>query len=165
VQEQIHAGADYIKILHESGKAFGMELPKLPTVVEKAMVDEAHRSGLTVVAHAFALEDALEILSLGVDGTAHAILDQSPTKKLIEAYQKTNAFCIPTLAVIGSNTGESREMQEQYAHDSRIQPLLSEGGQKRMCECLEMTTAQDGSRRYALETVKSLKEAGIDIVW
>jgi imidazolonepropionase-like amidohydrolase len=80
-----------------------MELPKLPTVVERAIVEEAHRSILTVLAHAFALEDTLEVLSQGVDGTSQAVLDKPPTKALIEAFQKSGPFCIPTLAVIGSN--------------------------------------------------------------
>ena len=142
-----------------------MDLPKLPSVVEGAIVEEAHRSGFMVVAHAFTLEDTLEILSLGIDGTAHAVLDKPPTKELVEAFQKTNAFCTPTLAVIGSNTGDGREMQERYAHDPRVQKLLAEGGQERMCQCLAMTNAQRGSLRNAIETVKRLKEAGIDIVW
>ncbi|KAI9710923.1 MAG: hypothetical protein M1820_002358 [Bogoriella megaspora] len=164
VRDQIGDGADYIKILHESGTAFGMELPKLPTVVERAIVEEAHRSGLTVVAHAFTLEDTLEVLSLGIDGTAHTVFDKPPTSELIEAFQKNGAFCNPTLAVIGSNTEEGRKTQERYAHDPRVHELLVEGGRDRMCQCLAMTNANDGSLRNAIDTVKRLKEAGIDIV-
>ena len=165
VRDQMRDGADYIKILHESGTAFGMELPKLPSVVEKAVVDEAHRSGLTVVAHAFTLDDTLEVLSLGIDGTAHTVLDKPPTSELIEAFQKNDAFCNPTLAVIGSCTEEGRKMQERYAHDPRVQNLLVEGGRDRMCQCLAMTNANDGSLRNAIDTVKRLKEAEIDIIW
>ena len=165
VRAQVRDGADYIKILHESGTAFGMELPKLPSVVEKAIVDEAHRSGVTVVARAFTLHDTLEILYLGIDGTAHAPFDKPLTNDLVEAFKKNDAFCNPTLGVIGSNTEEGRKMQERYAHDPRVQNLLAEGGRDRMCQCLAMTKANDGSLQNAVDTVKRLKEAGVDIIW
>lgn len=142
-----------------------MELPKLPSVVEQVIVDEAHRSGLMVVAHAFTLDDTLEVLSLGVNGTAHTVVDKPPTSDLIEAFQKTGAFCIPTLVVIGSSTEEGQKMQERYAQDPRVYDLLAEGGRDRMCQCLAMTTANQGSLRNAIDTVKRLKEAGIDIIW
>lgn len=165
MRDQVQAGADYIKILHESGTAFQMELPKLPKVVEKAIVEEARRSNLAVLAHAFTLDDTLEVLSQGVDGTAHAVLDKPPTDELVKAFQRSGAFCIPTLAVIGSNTEEGSEMQKKYAHDRRTQGLLEKGGEERMCQCLAMTKRSDGSLRYAIDTVRSLKEAGIDILW
>lgn len=141
-----------------------MELPKLLTAVERLIIEEAHQSNLTVLAHAFTLDDTLEVLSQGVDGTAHAVLDKPPTKALIEAFQKSGAFCIPTLAVIGSNTEEGLKMQKKYAHDSRAQGLLAKGGEERMCQCLAMTKRSDGSLRYAFDTVRSLKEAKIDIL-
>lgn len=165
VRDQIQAGADYIKIIHESGTPFGMELPTLSAAVEGAIIGEAHRSNLTVLAHAFTLDDTLEVLSQGVDGTAHAVLDKPPTRALIEAFQKRGAFCIPTLAVIGSNTEEGLEIQKKYAHDPRAQYLLAEGGAERMCQCLAMTKRSDGSLGYAFDTVRSLKEAGVDILW
>lgn len=165
VRAQVQAGADYIKILHESGTAFGMELPKLPTAVEKGIIDEAHRANLIVLAHSFTLDDALEILSLGIDGLAHAIIDKPPTNELVEAFQKTDAFCIPTLAVIGSNTSEGRMVQEKFASDVRVQALLIEGGREKMCQCLAMTSADQGSLRNAIEMVRRLKEAGVDVVW
>jgi len=141
-----------------------MELPKLPTVVETAIVEEAHRSNLTVLAHSFTLDDTLEVLSQGVDGTAHAVLDKPPTKALIETFQKSGDFCIPALAVIGSNIEEGSVMQKKYAHDSRAQGLLVKGGEERMCQCLAMTKRSDGSLRHAFDTVRRLKEANIDIL-
>lgn len=165
VDEQIRTGADYIKILHESGASFGMKLPTLPSCVEQAIVDKAHSSGRIVLAHAFSHDDALEVLALGVDGTAHATVDQPPTDDLVHAYKKHNAFCNPTLTVIGSSTAEGRRMQRRYANDPRVQDLLVEAGRESMCECLAMTSKRDGSLRNAIETVKKLKEEGIDIVW
>lgn len=142
-----------------------MKLPLLAPDVERGIVEEAHRSGLPVVAHAFTLTDTLEILSSGVDCTAHTILDTPPTQELIEAYRRTNAFCIPTLTVIGSSTQDGRKMQEKYAHDPRVQQLLSEAGRQKMCECSAVASVNHASLGNAFETVRVLKGAGIDIVW
>ena len=141
-----------------------MKLPTLAPAVEKAIVDEAHASGLIVLAHAFSIDDALEVLAQAIDGTAHVTVEP-PTDALVDAYKKTNAFCIPTLTVIGSSTAEGKEMQKRYAHDPRIQELLVPGARENMCECLAMTKDRDGSLRNAIDTVRKLKEAGIDIVW
>lgn len=165
VRNQVKDGADYIKILHESGAPFAMDLPRMPTSVVKAITDEAHTAGLTTLAHAFTIRDTLEVLSLGVDGTAHVAFDKPPTNELIEAFRKTNSFCIPTLTVIGSCTAESRTMQESYAQDPRVQKLLVEGGRQKLCQCSAMTSANDGSLRNGVETVRRLKGAGVDIVW
>lgn len=43
--------------------------------------------------------------------------------------------------------------------------LLEEGGRERLCQCLGMTSAKVGSMKNAAETVKRLKEAGVDVVW
>lgn len=165
VRQQVRARADYIKILHESGTSLGMDLPKLPLKVIQAIVESAHDSKLPVLAHAFTLEDTLEVLASGIDGTAHTIVDKPPTDELIEAYKSTNAFCTPTLTVIGSSTSEGKEMQERYAHDPRVQDLLVEGGMERMCQCLAMTKPNAGSLWNAIDSVKALKDAGIDIIW
>ena len=165
VRDQIRARADFIKIICESGASFGMELPKLPLEVVNAIVEEAHRANLTVVAHALTHRDTLEMLALRVDGMAHTILDKSPTDELVEDFQVRGAFCITTLALVGSNTSEGREMQERYAHDPRVEGLLDEGGRERMCQCLAMTSVNDGSLKYAVEAVRRLREAGVDIVW
>ncbi|KAF2170628.1 hypothetical protein M409DRAFT_19444 [Zasmidium cellare ATCC 36951] len=164
VRDQVKDGADYIKILHESGAPFAMDLPRMPTSVVNAITDEAHTAGLTTLAHAFTIRDTLEVLSLGVDGTAHVAFDKPPTNELIEAFRKNDSFCIPTLTVIGSCTAESRSMQEGYAHDARVKRLLVEGGQEKLCQCSAMTSANDGSLRNGVETVRRLKDAGIDII-
>ena len=142
-----------------------MDLPTLSSEVRAALVAEAHQSSLVVLAHAFSHEDTLQVLSSGVDGTAHTILDQPPTDELVEAFRVKDAFCTPTLTVIGSSTTEGREMQEKYARDPRVQDLLAEGGREKMCECLSFTKVDGGSLRNATDTIRSLKMAGVDILW
>lgn len=165
MRDQIRDGADYIKILHESGSPFAMQLPRMPTAVIEAIMEEAHGEGMTVLAHAFTMDDTMEVLSLGIDGTAHVAFDKPPTEELIDAFRINVAFCIPTLTVIGSCTTEGRDWQERYARDPRIQGLLAEAGRQKLCQCSAMTSANDGSLQNGIETVKRLKNAGVDIIW
>lgn len=55
-------------------------------------------------------------------------------------------------------------MQEAYAHDSRVQPLLGDAEKHRMCLCMSMAT-DECKVEYAYESVRQLKAAGIDIIW
>lgn len=99
-------GLDYVKLMHESGTGMGSKLPKPSLELQHAIVDEAHRHDLKVVAHATCLADTLEVLEAGVDGTTHVMYDQPPNEQVIAAYKKNNAHCNPTLATIGSLTAE-----------------------------------------------------------
>ena len=51
-------------------------VPKLQPNVYQAIINEAHRSGMRVVAHIFALEDGKALLKSGVDGFAHGVRDR-----------------------------------------------------------------------------------------
>ena len=51
-------------------------VPKLQVNVYEAIISEAHRNGMRVVAHIFNLEDAKQLLKSGVDGFAHGVRDQ-----------------------------------------------------------------------------------------
>jgi imidazolonepropionase-like amidohydrolase len=50
-------------------------VPKLKVNVYQAIVDEAHKNGMRVVAHIFALEDGKQLLKSNVDGFAHGVRD------------------------------------------------------------------------------------------
>ncbi|KAE9966515.1 hypothetical protein BLS_006952 [Venturia inaequalis] len=164
LKENTANGADYIKLMHESGAAMGAEFTKPSLSLQKTIIDLAHQAGKITLAHALAMNDHIEILSCGIDGLAHAFYDQPPTKELIEAYRRNNAFLNPTLAAIGSLTTEGRELAEKYAHDPRAEGKLGEAERKRMCQCMDFKT--EGSKvEYAYEAVRQLKDAGIDIVW
>ncbi|KAF2260478.1 hypothetical protein CC78DRAFT_523235 [Lojkania enalia] len=154
---------DYIKLMHESGTSMGFNLNKPTVELQKIIVEEANKRGYLTVAHALAMDDAIEALEAGVNGLTHTICDQPPTQKLVDAYKKNNAWLNPTLAAIGSLTTEGKEIQERFAHDKRTEGLIGEEEIGRMCACMAMA-AQHGKVEYAYESVRMLREAGIDIV-
>jgi imidazolonepropionase-like amidohydrolase len=51
-------------------------VPKLQVNVYEAIIDEAHKNGMRVVAHIFTLEDGKQLLKSGVDGFAHGVRDR-----------------------------------------------------------------------------------------
>ena len=54
----------------------GSTVPKLPPAMYRAIIDEAHKQRLRVVAHIFDLADAKELLRAGIDGFAHGVRDR-----------------------------------------------------------------------------------------
>jgi imidazolonepropionase-like amidohydrolase len=51
-------------------------VPKLQPNVYNAIIDEAHKSGMRIVAHIYALEDGKALLKAGVDGFGHGVRDR-----------------------------------------------------------------------------------------
>ena len=164
VEQNIRDGADYIKMMHESGKALGREIPQPTMSLQASVVDAAHRNNLLAVAHALSLDDTVAVLEVGVDGLTHTICDQAPTPAYVAAYKKNNAFVIPTLSVINSLTGEGQKLAEEFAMDDRVAALLNDFEKNKMCGCLH-AAAKTSKVEYAYESIRQLKEAGIDIVW
>lgn len=163
----VRDGSDYIKLMHESGKAVGFDgqtLNQPREAVQKAVVDAAHKRGLKVVAHALSLKDTLEVLRAGVDGLAHTFFDEPITPEVIELYKRNNAWVNPTLVAAGSLTGESEEINKSFASDPRVRSRISEAQAELMHHCLHMK-APNAKWEYAIESVRQLKNAGINIVW
>lgn len=164
LHKNIANGADYIKLMHESGSAMGATFIKPSLTLQKTIIRLSHAAGKITIAHALAMNDHIEILSCGIDGLAHAFYDQPPTSELITAYKQNNAFLSPTLAAIGSLTTEGRELAEKYANDPRAVGKLGEAEKKRMCQCMDFK--KEGSRvEFAYEAVRQLRDAGVDIIW
>lgn len=154
---------DYIKLMHESGTFMGMKLDKPTPELQQIIIEESRKRGYLTVAHAMCLQDTLEVLRAGVNGLTHTFGDKPPTDELIEAYKKNNAWCNPTLVAIGSLTTEGAALQHKFAHDPRVQHLISEDKRGNMCACMSFAR-KSGRVEYAYVSVKALREAGIDIL-
>ncbi|KAL1610188.1 hypothetical protein SLS60_001853 [Paraconiothyrium brasiliense] len=154
---------DYIKLMHESGTSMGWPLAKPSVELQRIIVEEANKRGYLTVAHATSLKDTLEVLEAGVNGLTHTICDQPPTQELVDAYRKNNAWLNPTLATMGSLTGEGRELQDRFAHDPRVKGLIGESAVNNMCNCMGFA-AQHGKVEYAYQSVRTLRDAGVDIL-
>ncbi|KAI2482595.1 Amidohydro-4 multi-domain protein [Pyrenophora tritici-repentis] len=154
---------DYIKLMHESGTSFGREFSYPSFELQSIIVEEAKKRGYFTVAHATCLKDTIDVLNAGVNGLTHTFCDQTPTQEVIDAYKKNNAWVNPTLATMGSLTTEGKELQHKFAHDPRVEGMLSEDSVGNMCKCMGFAT-EHGKVEYAYEGVRKLREAGVDIL-
>ncbi len=72
-------------------------VPKMQPEIYRAIIDEAHRHGLRVLAHVFYLADAKALVAAGVDGLGHSVRDQVVDLELASAMKARGVFLVPTL--------------------------------------------------------------------
>ena len=76
----------------------GGAVRKLPPDLYRAIIDEAHKNNLHVVAHIFSLADAKELLRSEIDGFAHGVRDVDIDDEFITLLkQRPNVFFGPNL--------------------------------------------------------------------
>jgi imidazolonepropionase-like amidohydrolase len=59
-------------------------VPKLQVNVYDAIINEAHKNAMRVVAHIFALEDGKQLLKSGVDGFGHGVRDRDVDQEYLQ---------------------------------------------------------------------------------
>jgi imidazolonepropionase-like amidohydrolase len=100
VREQIRAGADFIKVMTTGARSNEMEDPDPLQLTEPelaAVVDEAHRMGFRVSAHAEGLDGCEAAIRHGVDTVEHGMfLHRRPD--LLAAMAAAGQVLVPTLS-------------------------------------------------------------------
>jgi imidazolonepropionase-like amidohydrolase len=99
-REQIRAGADFIKVMTTGARSNEMEDPDPLQLTEaelSAVIDEAHRMGYRVCAHAEGLDGCAAAIRHGVDTVEHGMfLHRRPD--LLEAMAAAGQVLVPTLS-------------------------------------------------------------------
>lgn len=100
VREQIRGGADYIKIMATGARSVDREDPEPAQMTAdevRAVVDEAHRMGFRVAAHAEGLGGARVAVEEGVDTIEHGLsLHRAP--ELLDVMADRGIVLVPTLS-------------------------------------------------------------------
>ncbi|KAH6717332.1 hypothetical protein BKA61DRAFT_601520 [Leptodontidium sp. MPI-SDFR-AT-0119] len=165
VKQNISRGANYIKLMHESGSimAYTGPLPTPSIPLQASVIASAHAHNLITLAHALSLKDTLAVLEAGTDGLAHCFCDEEPTKELVDAYKKHDSFLVPTLIVVATLTGEEKDSSDAFVNGHMAKKHLGE--EEKSCFCGRMMMGKKECKvEYAYRTVKLLKENGLDIV-
>jgi imidazolonepropionase-like amidohydrolase len=70
---------------------------KIRPELYRAIIDEAHKRGLRVMAHMFYLEDARQLVAAGIDGIAHSVRDKEVDEAFIKLLKEKKTFSVSTL--------------------------------------------------------------------
>ena len=96
VGELADQGVSFVKVWVDDR---GGTVEKLAPAYYRAIIDEAHRRGLQVIAHVFYHEDAEDLVAAGVDGFAHLVRDREMDDALVAAIVAGNVLVMPNLGV------------------------------------------------------------------
>ncbi len=100
VREQLRRGADFVKVMTTGARSVELEDPdpaQLTRAEVGALVDEAHRNGYRVAAHAEGLAGTEIAIDAGIDTIEHGMyLHQRPD--LLERMATTGQVLVPTLS-------------------------------------------------------------------
>ena len=106
VREDVAAGADLTKVCVSTWLADAFARPESYEISDEALaaaVDEAHRAGRLVVAHAISIGSVKAALRAGVDGLAHAAYVDVPTAREL---RNRGVFMVATLASLAGVSAE-----------------------------------------------------------
>ncbi|HKQ78216.1 MAG TPA: CIA30 family protein [Blastocatellia bacterium] len=105
VDARIAEGSDYIKIVYDDAKAFGLNFPTVSKETMAAVIASAHKRGKLAVVHISTLEGARDAIKAGADGLVHIFIDRATDPEFTRLVADRRAFVIPTLTVNESVTG------------------------------------------------------------
>jgi imidazolonepropionase-like amidohydrolase len=127
VREQVYYGADLIKIYADfldvaSPHTKPFMHPTLTREEIRAIVEEAHKGGHSVAAHAMTREGARNAVEAGVDSVEHGTEVDQETLALMAS---RGIFLVPTSAAV-SNSYESAPAAQRAALEPMMQSLRAE---------------------------------------
>jgi imidazolonepropionase-like amidohydrolase len=96
VDEMVAHRVDIVKIWVD--KLHGW-VPEMTPEIYKAVIDEAHKRHVRVAAHEYALEDAKQLVSDGVDVLAHSVRDQVVDDAFVRSMKQHHTWYVPTFTV------------------------------------------------------------------
>ena len=142
VREQIRRGADFIKLMATGARSVAREDPEPAQLTREevdAIVDESHRVGVRVAAHAEGLEGARISIEAGVDTIEHGLsLHRAP--ELHVRMAERGIVLVPTLSTF-------HDLAERFA-DAFVPALVEQA--KRQNE-------------EAYRTLEAAREAGVTL--
>jgi len=144
VREQLRRGADFIKLMATGARSVVAEDPEPAqmTAAEcRAIIDEAHRLGVRVAAHAEGLAGTRMAVEEGVDTIEHGLsLHREPS--LLEAMAQRGIVLVPTLSTF-------HDLADRFTGD--FAPALVEQAKRQKEEAyLTLAAARDAGVTLAM---------------
>ena len=166
VRKELEKHPDVLKIWVDDRLG---ELPKITPELYGAIIDEAHKNNVKVLAHMFYLEDAKELMRRGLDVLAHSVRDKEVDEEFL-ALAKENG--VTQIATLVGHYGNLTFPQDTSYLDDAGAPLMVPAGlletlrsKEYQNEQAQSPTRERTRRQYetALKNTAAIAAAGIPI--
>ena len=169
VQEIAAKRPDQIKIWVDDR---GGSVAKLTPNLYRAIIDEAHKHNLRVMAHVFYLADARDLVEAGVDGFLHSIRDAELDDRLVARMKQKNVYITPNLSINGHGIGaqqppwfEDSILGEVFSPASiaRVRPAQNQAANAGRGRGNAPNPGQPSSYEMQIRSLTKLHKAGVTI--
>jgi len=162
VDARIAEGSDYIKIIYDDGKTYGITIPTISKATMAAVVAAAHKRGKLAVAHIGSLQGARDAIEVGVDGLAHLFVDRSPEPDFGKFVAAHHAFVIGTMTVLQSICRVPGG--DGLANDAALAAYIKAADAANLRKMFPARSGAQETYSVAEEAVRQLKAAGVPIL-
>jgi imidazolonepropionase-like amidohydrolase len=159
VDARLAEGSDYIKIIYDDGKAYGLNLPTISKETMAAVIAAAHKRGKLAVVHIGTLQGARDAIESGADGLAHLFIDAAPDAEFAAFVAKHHAFVVPTLSVLASISGAPSG--KILAGDARVTSYMPADSIRNLGSTFPR---KSGQFKFPQETIRQLKAQHVPIL-
>ncbi|MFQ5721415.1 MAG: CIA30 family protein [Candidatus Aminicenantales bacterium] len=161
VEARITEGSDFIKIVYDDGRAYGLSQPTLSKETLAAVIKATHQRGKLAVIHAATLQNCIEAMEAGVDGLVHLYFNNAFDPEFGRIAAQKKVFVIPTMSVletVGGTSGASALVE-----DPHLSPYLSPLDIQRLKQSFPFKTGQE-AYEAAEKALKQLKAENVPII-
>jgi len=148
----------------------GGRAPSLPIALSRAVIEEGHRAGLTVTAHVFYHDDAVELAAAGINSFAHLVRDKEMSDALVASMLKNNVYAMPNIGAPerATHTAPPAWFEEPYlaALLRDTEPAAVIARVRNSFSGRDPATADRNRRNYAIlqRSLAKLSAAGVPII-
>jgi imidazolonepropionase-like amidohydrolase len=161
VAARVKEGSDYIKIVYDDCREYGIERPTLTKATMKAVIDAAHEHGKLAVVHIGTQQQARDAIEAGADGLAHLFADSPPESDFAAFAAEHHVFVEPTLSVLEGVSGHASG--ESLVADKHLEPFLTAANTENLRKSFPIASTSL-SEKHAEAAVHQLKSAGVPIL-
>ena len=162
VDARLAEGSDYVKIVYDNGRTYGMTLATVDKATMQAVIKATHARRKMAVVHIGDLAGARDAIEVGANGLVHLFVDSAPDAGFAKAVAARKAFVVPTLTVLESVS--SRKGGESVAKDARLAPYIRVENAQGLKTTFPSRPGATRNFGAALETVRQLHAVGVPIL-
>lgn len=162
VDARLAEGSDYIKIVYDDGKTYGLLVPTISKETMAAVVKAAHTRGKLAVVHIGSLQGARDAIGTGADALVHLFTDKMPDAEFGRFVKAHGAFVIPTLSVNESVSGTPSGAS--LTTDARLAPYLMPAAMANLGKSFPKRPNSIANYSSAEAALKQLHAAGVPLL-